>query len=71
LSEKSVVFFIFGAYLLHNNKMNVHIIDSNSESDEEMSNIPPEVGDYNSNNCPGTIKYVNNYVLQIVYFSFC
>jgi hypothetical protein len=51
--------------------MNVHIIDSNSESDEEMSNIPPEVGDYNSNNCPGTIKYVNNYVLQIVYFSFC
>jgi hypothetical protein len=26
------------AYLVHNKKMNVYIIDSNSESDEEMSN---------------------------------
>jgi hypothetical protein len=37
-ARKSVVSFISGAYLVHNKKMNVHIIDSNSESDEEMSN---------------------------------
>jgi hypothetical protein len=29
-ARKSVVSFIFGAYLVHNKKMNVHIIDSNS-----------------------------------------
>jgi hypothetical protein len=28
--RKSVVSFISGAYLVHNKKMNVHVIDSNS-----------------------------------------
>jgi hypothetical protein len=37
-ARKSVVLFISSAYLVHNKKMNVHIIDSNSENDEEMSN---------------------------------
>jgi hypothetical protein len=37
--RKSVVFVISGAYLVHNKKMNVHIIDSNSVMiDEEMTN---------------------------------
>jgi hypothetical protein len=62
-ARKSVVSFIFGAYLVHNKKMNVHVIDSNSESDEEMSNItantPPDIADHNRNNCPVTINYVN------------
>jgi hypothetical protein len=42
-ARKSVVSFISGAYLVHNKKMNVHIIDSNSESDEEMSNVTAKV----------------------------
>jgi hypothetical protein len=33
-ARKSVVSFISGAYLVHNKRMNVDIIDSNSESDE-------------------------------------
>jgi hypothetical protein len=38
-ARKSVVFVISGAYLVHNKKMNVHIIDSNSVMiDEEMTN---------------------------------
>jgi hypothetical protein len=37
-ARKSVVSFISGAYLVHDKKMTVHVIDSNSESDEEMSN---------------------------------
>jgi hypothetical protein len=40
----------------------VHIIDSNSESDEEMSNTPPDIADENRNNCPVTINYVNKYL---------
>jgi hypothetical protein len=41
--------------------MNVHIIDSNSESDEEMSNTPPDIADDKRNNCLVTIhlNYVN------------
>jgi hypothetical protein len=42
-ARKSVVSFISGAYLVHNKKMNVHIIDSNSESGEEMSNVRAKV----------------------------
>jgi hypothetical protein len=39
-ARKSVVFVISGAYLAHNRKMNVHIIDSNSVMiDEEMTLI--------------------------------
>jgi hypothetical protein len=41
--RKSVVSFISLAYLVHNKKMNVHIIDSNRESDEEMSNTTAQV----------------------------
>jgi hypothetical protein len=53
--------------------MSIHIIDSNSESDEEMSNTSPDIADGNCNNCPVTINYVNKYiiVLQIVNFWFC
>jgi hypothetical protein len=66
-------------FLVHNKKMNVHIIDSNSDSDEEMSNTtakvmnntPPNILDDNRNNSPVTINYINKYVLQIVNFSFC
>jgi hypothetical protein len=43
--------------------MNVHIIDSNSESDEEMSNLPPEIADDNYN-CVVTINYVNKFCWQ-------
>jgi hypothetical protein len=59
--RKSVVSFISGASLVHNKKMNVHIIDSNSESDEEMSNTPPDIADDKGNNCLVTIhlNYVN------------
>jgi hypothetical protein len=46
--RKSVVSFISGAYLMHNKKMHVDIIDSNSESDEEMSNTTAKV----MNKCP-------------------
>jgi hypothetical protein len=42
-ARKSVVSFISGAYLVHNKKMNVHIIDSSSKSDEEMSNTTAKV----------------------------
>jgi hypothetical protein len=49
--RKSVVSLISGAYLLHNKKINVHIIASNSESAEEMSNTPPEIANDNCNNC--------------------
>jgi hypothetical protein len=49
--RKSAVSLISGAYLLHNKKINVHIIDSNSESAEEMSNTSPEVANDNCNNC--------------------
>jgi hypothetical protein len=42
---------ISGADLLHNKKINVHIIDSNSESAEKMSNTPPEIANDNCNNC--------------------
>jgi hypothetical protein len=42
-ARKSVVSFIAGADLVHNKKMNVYIIDSNSESDEEMSNTTAKV----------------------------
>jgi hypothetical protein len=53
--------------LVHNKKMNVHIIDSNTESDEEMrnttakvmSNTSPNIADDNRNNYPVTINYVN------------
>jgi hypothetical protein len=45
------VSFTSGASLVHNKKMNVHIIDSNSESDEEMSNTRPHIADNNHNNC--------------------
>jgi hypothetical protein len=41
--RKSVVSFISVAYLVHNKKVNVHIIDSNKESDEEMSNTTAQV----------------------------
>jgi hypothetical protein len=42
--RKSVVFVISGAYLVHNKKMNVHIIDSNSVMiDEEMTNTTAKV----------------------------
>jgi hypothetical protein len=63
-ARKSVVLFISSAYLVHNKKMNVHIIDSNSENDEEMSNeemsnAPPDIADYNRNDCPVCINYVN------------
>jgi hypothetical protein len=43
--------------------MSVHIIDSNSESDEEMSNTSPDIADGNCNNCPVTINYVNKYII--------
>jgi superfamily I DNA and/or RNA helicase len=58
LARKSVASFISGAYLMHNKKLSVYIIDSNSESDEEMSNISTKVmnkcliADDNRNNCP-------------------
>jgi hypothetical protein len=44
-AQKSVVSFISGAYLVHNKKINVHTstIDSNSESDEEMSKATAQV----------------------------
>jgi hypothetical protein len=42
-ARKSVVSFISGAYLVHNKKMNVHIIDRNNESEEEMSNTTAKV----------------------------
>jgi hypothetical protein len=42
-TRKSVVSFISGAYFVDNKKMNVHIIDSNTESDEEMSNTTAKV----------------------------
>jgi hypothetical protein len=64
--NKSVASFISGDYFVQNKKMNVHIIDSNSESDEEMSNTtakvmntPPDIADDNRSNCPVTIYYVN------------
>jgi hypothetical protein len=62
LPEK--VSFISGAYLVHNKKMNVHIIDSNSvmkkyTTAKVMSNTPPDIADDNRNNCPATINYVN------------
>jgi hypothetical protein len=63
-ARRSVVSFISGAYSLHNKKMNVHIIHSNSESDEEMSNLPPEIADDNCNNCVVTINYVNKFCWQ-------
>jgi hypothetical protein len=58
---------LYRLLLGHNKKMNVHIIDSNSESDEEMSNTTakvmsntsPNIADDNRNNCPVTINYVN------------
>jgi hypothetical protein len=58
IGRKSVVSFISVAYLVHNKKVNVHIIDSNKESDEEMSNTPPDIAVDNRNNCPVTINYV-------------
>jgi hypothetical protein len=33
-ARKSVLWFMSGVDLVHNKKMNVHTIDSNSESDE-------------------------------------
>jgi undecaprenyl pyrophosphate synthase len=42
-ARDSVVSFISAAYLVDNKKVNVHIIDSNSESDEEMSNTTAKV----------------------------
>jgi hypothetical protein len=42
-ARKSVLSFISGAYLVHNKKMNVNIIDSNSENYEEMSNSTAKV----------------------------
>jgi hypothetical protein len=42
-ARKNVVSFISGAYLVHNKKMNVHIIDRNNESEEEMSNTTAKV----------------------------
>jgi hypothetical protein len=58
---------LYRLLLVHNKKMNVHIIDSNSESDEEMSNTTakvmsntsPNIADDNHNNCPVTMNYVN------------
>jgi hypothetical protein len=47
-ARKSVVLFISAAYLLHGKKMNVHIIDSNGESDEEVSNTPPDIAEANN-----------------------
>jgi hypothetical protein len=40
--------FISATYLLHGKKMNVHIIDSNGESDEEVSNTPPDIAEANN-----------------------
>jgi hypothetical protein len=37
-ARKSVVSFISGGYLVHDKKKNVHIIDCNSDSEEEMPN---------------------------------
>jgi hypothetical protein len=42
-ARKSVISFISGVYLVHNKKMNVYIIDNNSESDEEISNTTAKV----------------------------
>jgi hypothetical protein len=42
-ARKSVVSFLSGAYLVDNKQINVHIIDSNCESDEEMSNTTAKV----------------------------
>jgi hypothetical protein len=67
-ARKSVVSFISVAYLVHNKKMNVHIIDSNSVMKKcliqqpkwcLMSNTPPDIADDNRNNCPVTINYEN------------
>jgi hypothetical protein len=55
---------------VHNKKTNVHIIDSNSESDEETSNAPPDIADNNRNNCPVTINYVNKYIIVLPMVNF-
>jgi hypothetical protein len=56
----------FWCFLVHKKKMNVHIIDSNSQSDEYAAGHRKD----NRNNCPVTINYVNKYiiVLQMVNF---
>jgi hypothetical protein len=48
LARESAESFISGAYLVHNKKMNVRTIDSNGESDEEMSNTTAK----GMNKCP-------------------
>jgi hypothetical protein len=59
----------FWCFLVHKKKMNVHI-DSNSESDEETSNTPPDITDDNRNNCPVTINYVNKYIIVLPMVNF-
>jgi hypothetical protein len=49
LFARKSVSFISATYLLHRKKMNVHIIDSNGESDEEVSNTPPDIAEANNN----------------------
>jgi hypothetical protein len=48
LFARKSVSFISATYLLHSKKMNVHIIDSNGESDEEVSNTPPDIAEANN-----------------------
>jgi hypothetical protein len=63
-ARKSVVSFIAGADLVHNQKMNVYIIDSNSESDEEMSNTTAKV----MNKCP-IRRRISQMIIPIIVLS--